>query len=37
VALLLISGLYNYLAVTRVQHAGQPLYHMLFGIKFLLR
>ncbi|HPK04201.1 MAG TPA: hypothetical protein PLS90_17280 [Candidatus Sumerlaeota bacterium] len=36
VALLLISGLYNYLAVTRVQHAGQPLYHMLFGIKFLL-
>lgn len=34
--LLLISGFYNYLMVTRFQHADQPQYHMLFGIKFLL-
>lgn len=32
----LISGLYNYLAVTRFQHDDQPLYHILFGVKFLL-
>jgi hypothetical protein len=31
---LIVSGLYNYLAVTRFAHEGQ--YHMLFGIKFLL-
>ena len=36
VALLLASGLYNYFAVTRHLHTGQGLYHMLFGIKFLL-
>lgn len=32
----LISGFYNYLAVTRFQHEDQPLYHALFGVKFLL-
>jgi len=34
--LLLISGFYNYLMVTRHEHDGVALYHMLFGIKFLL-
>tara|TARA_R110001592_G_scaffold30011_1_gene107938 strand:- start:1147 stop:1701 length:555 start_codon:yes stop_codon:yes gene_type:complete len=33
---LIVSGLYNFLAVTRFAHDGQPQYHMLFGIKFLL-
>lgn len=32
----LVSGFYNFLAVTRFEHDGQPQYHMLFGIKFLL-
>jgi len=32
----LVSGFYNYLMVTRHLHEGQPLYHMLFGVKFLL-
>lgn len=32
----LISGFYNYLTITRFQHADQPLYHALFGVKFLL-
>ncbi|MBI2422085.1 MAG: hypothetical protein HYV27_04575 [Candidatus Hydrogenedentes bacterium] len=32
----LVSGFYNYLAVTRFEHDGQPLYHALFGTKFLL-
>lgn len=36
IALFLISGFYNYLLITRLQHEGQPLYHALFGIKFLL-
>lgn len=36
IALLIFSGFYNYLAITRFQHQGQALYHMLFGIKFLL-
>lgn len=36
ILLFLASGLYNYLAVTRFQHEDQPLYHALFGIKFLL-
>ena len=36
IALLLASGFYNYLVVTRAQHAGQALYHALFGVKFLL-
>jgi len=36
IALFLLSGLYNYLAVTRHLHEGQPLYHALFGVKFLL-
>lgn len=36
VLLFLVSGFYNYLAITRFEHEGQPLYHMLFGIKFLL-
>jgi uncharacterized membrane protein len=34
--LLLVSGLYNYLVVTRPLHEGQAIYHALFGIKFLL-
>jgi len=34
--LLLISGFYNYLMVTRFEHQGEGTYHMLFGIKFLL-
>lgn len=33
---LILTGLYNFLAVTRFEHDGQPAYHMLFGIKFLL-
>jgi hypothetical protein len=33
---LIVSGLYNFLAVTRFAHDGQSQYHMLFGIKFLL-
>lgn len=32
----LISGFYNYLTITRHQHEDQPLYHALFGVKFLL-
>jgi uncharacterized membrane protein len=36
ILLFLLSGFYNYLAITRFQHVDQPLYHMLFGIKFLL-
>ncbi len=36
IALFLISGFYNYLVVMAPQHRDQPLYHMLFGIKFLL-
>jgi uncharacterized membrane protein len=32
----LLTGFYNYLAITRFEHEGQPLYHALFGIKFLL-
>lgn len=36
ILLFLISGFYNYLVVTSPMHQGQPLYHMLFGIKFLL-
>lgn len=35
-ALLLVSGFYNYRMVQRFAHEGQPQYHMLFGIKFLL-
>ncbi|MBI1320152.1 MAG: hypothetical protein GC168_14580 [Candidatus Hydrogenedens sp.] len=34
--LLLVSGFYNYLMVTRHAHEGEGTYHMLFGIKFLL-
>jgi len=34
--LLLVTGFYNYLMVTRFAHDGQPQYHMMFGIKFLL-
>ena len=33
---LLISGFYNYLVLSLPNHHGQPLYHALFGIKFLL-
>ncbi len=36
ILLFLISGFYNYLVITRHDHAGQALYHALFGIKFLL-
>ena len=36
IVLFLVSGFYNYLAVTRFLHEGQPLYHILFGIKFML-
>ena len=32
----LVSGLYNYLVITGPAHHGQPLYHALFGVKFLL-
>jgi len=32
--LFLISGFYNYIAVTSPNHPDQPIYHMLFGIKF---
>jgi putative copper export protein len=32
--LFLLSGFYNYIVVTGPQHDGQPIYHMLFGIKF---
>jgi hypothetical protein len=32
----LVSGFYNYLAVTRQLHPDTPAYHMIFGIKFLL-
>ncbi len=34
--LLLVSGFYNYLAITRHNHDGQGLYHALFGVKFLV-
>ena len=36
ILLFLVSGFYNYLEVTRHAHDGQAIYHMLFGIKFLL-
>lgn len=36
IILFLISGFYHYLAVSRHLHDDQPLYHMMFGIKFLL-
>src|SRR5438270_4080761 len=36
VALLLVSGLYNYLAVMVPRHGGDSLYHMLMGTKILL-
>jgi len=36
ILLFLISGLYNYLAVTRFLHPDQPAYHMLLGIKLIL-
>lgn len=36
IGLILISGLYNYLAVMRPRHAGQGGYHMLVGIKIML-
>ncbi len=36
ILLFLVSGLYNYLVITRHLHVNQPLYHMLFGVKFLL-
>jgi len=36
ILLFLASGLYNYLAIVRLRHEGQALYHALFGVKFLL-
>ena len=36
IVVLLVTGLYNFLAVTRFGHDENPSYHMLFGIKFLL-
>src|SRR3954464_2838898 len=36
VALLLVSGLYNYLAVLAPKHQGDGLYHALMGIKILV-
>ena len=36
ILVLIVSGLYNFMAVTRFAHEGQPQYHMLFGIKFIL-
>src|SRR4051812_46226728 len=36
VALLLASGLYNYLVVMVPQHHGDGLYHALMGVKILL-
>lgn len=36
VALLLASGLYNYIAVMMPQHKGDGLYHALIGVKILL-
>lgn len=36
IILFLISGFYTYMAVTKDMHPDQPIYHMLFGIKFLL-
>lgn len=36
ILLFLVSGFYNYLAIQAPAHKGQSIYHMLFGIKFLL-
>ena len=36
ILLFLVSGFYNYLVITAPQHPDQPLYHALFGTKFLL-
>ena len=36
IVLFLVSGFYNYIAVTSASHQGQSLYHALFGAKFLL-
>jgi uncharacterized membrane protein len=36
ILLLLLSGFYNYLAVTRPKHDGDSLYHALMGTKILL-
>ena len=36
IAVVLASGLYNYLVVMRPLHKGDGLYHMLLGIKMLL-
>ncbi len=36
IVVFLASGFYNYIAITSALHQDQPLYHILFGIKFLL-
>jgi uncharacterized membrane protein len=36
ILLFLVSGFYNYIVVTLPLHSGQPLYHMMMGVKILL-
>lgn len=36
IILFLLSGFYNYIVVTSPLHRDQSLYHILFGVKFLL-
>ena len=36
IVIFLITGFYTYLVETRFIHEGQPLYHALIGVKFLL-
>ena len=36
ILLFLVSGFYNFIAIQAPDHKGQSIYHMLFGIKFLL-
>lgn len=35
ILIFLLTGFYNFLAVTAPKHSGQGMYHMLFGVKFL--
>lgn len=36
ILMFLVSGFYNYIVIMAPAHKGQSIYHMLFGIKFLL-
>jgi uncharacterized membrane protein len=36
ILLFLVSGFYMYIVMTKDGHPNQPIYHMIFGIKFLL-